>query len=192
MSGIVDALSSGVSMLARPVLQAAGTSGTTPTTQPGGQGQEFGSASTLGFVVLLLFFIGVAFLARSMAKHLKQAQRNLGTEDGAPAEAQYGDDPADHDPADHDPADHDAADHDAADHGLAEHGLADGEPPATDSAVSSPASSSPPNPSSNTSPSNASSSSASGSEPEPPATVPTSAPAASTSAGKAAPDKADA
>jgi hypothetical protein len=88
MSGIVDALSSGASMLARPVLEAAGTSGTTPTTQPGGQGQEFGSASTLGFVVLVLFFIGVAFLARSMAKHLKRAQQNLGTED-ADAEAPH-------------------------------------------------------------------------------------------------------
>jgi hypothetical protein len=101
MSDIVDALSSGASMLARPVLLAAGTSGTTGGTQPGGQGQEFGSASTLGFVVLVLFFIGVAFLARSMAKHLKRAQKNLGTDDGAPAEGQFDDrfggDPADDD-----------------------------------------------------------------------------------------------
>jgi hypothetical protein len=40
--------------------------------QQGGQGQEFGSASPIALVVLVLFFVAVAFLARSMTKHLKR------------------------------------------------------------------------------------------------------------------------
>jgi Na+-transporting methylmalonyl-CoA/oxaloacetate decarboxylase gamma subunit len=53
---------------AAPVLLAANPSGS----QPGGQGQEFGSASPIALVVLVLFFVAVAFLARSMSKHLKR------------------------------------------------------------------------------------------------------------------------
>ena len=52
----------------------AGQSTPAPPPAPA-SGQEFGSASTLGFVVLVLFFIAVAFLARSMAKHLKRVQK---------------------------------------------------------------------------------------------------------------------
>lgn len=55
-------------------LLAAGQSTPTPPPAPS-SGQEFGSASTLGFVVLVLFFIAVAFLAKSMAKHLKRVQK---------------------------------------------------------------------------------------------------------------------
>jgi Na+-transporting methylmalonyl-CoA/oxaloacetate decarboxylase gamma subunit len=55
-------------------LLVAGQSNPTPPPAPA-SGQEFGSASTLGFVVLVLFFIAVAFLARSMAKHLKRVQK---------------------------------------------------------------------------------------------------------------------
>lgn len=39
---------------------------------PGGRGEDFGKASPLGFLLLLLFFIAVAFLIRSMNKHLKR------------------------------------------------------------------------------------------------------------------------
>lgn len=64
-------------------LLAAGQSTPTPPPAPA-SGQEFGSASTLGFVVLVLFFIAVAFLARSMAKHLKRIQKPF--EEAAQAE----------------------------------------------------------------------------------------------------------
>ena len=39
---------------------------------PGGRGEDFGKSSPLGFLVLILFFIAVAFLIRSMNKHLKR------------------------------------------------------------------------------------------------------------------------
>ncbi|TDV47036.1 hypothetical protein [Actinophytocola oryzae] len=38
----------------------------------GGQGEDFGKSSPVGLLVLLLFFIAVAFLVRSMTKHLKR------------------------------------------------------------------------------------------------------------------------
>jgi flagellar biosynthesis/type III secretory pathway M-ring protein FliF/YscJ len=66
----------------------AGQSTPTPPPAPA-SGQEFGSASTLGFVVLVLFFIAVAFLARSMAKHLKRVQKPFEEEaERAAAEAE--------------------------------------------------------------------------------------------------------
>jgi hypothetical protein len=39
---------------------------------PGGRGEDFGKSSPLGFLVLILFFIAVGFLIRSMTKHLKR------------------------------------------------------------------------------------------------------------------------
>nr|WP_242613343.1 hypothetical protein [Herbihabitans rhizosphaerae] len=39
---------------------------------PGGRGADFGKASPVAFVVLILFFVAVVFLARSMTKHLKK------------------------------------------------------------------------------------------------------------------------
>ena len=39
---------------------------------PGGQGEDFGKSSPVGLLVLLLFFVAVAFLVRSMTKHLKR------------------------------------------------------------------------------------------------------------------------
>jgi hypothetical protein len=39
---------------------------------PGGRGEDFGKSSPLGFLVLIIFFIAVAFLIRSMTKHLKR------------------------------------------------------------------------------------------------------------------------
>jgi hypothetical protein len=39
---------------------------------PGGRGEDFGKSSPVGLLVLLLFFIAVAFLVRSMTKHLKR------------------------------------------------------------------------------------------------------------------------
>lgn len=38
----------------------------------GGQGEDFGKSSPVGLVVLILFFIAVFFLVKSMNKHLKK------------------------------------------------------------------------------------------------------------------------
>ena len=38
----------------------------------GGQGQDFGKSSPVGLLLLILFLIAVAFLVRSMTKHLKR------------------------------------------------------------------------------------------------------------------------
>ena len=65
-------------MTGLPVLAAAPVATTTATTTPadntdqGGQGEDFGKSTPVGFVVLILFFVAVAFLIRSMTKHLKK------------------------------------------------------------------------------------------------------------------------
>jgi hypothetical protein len=38
----------------------------------GGQGDDFGKSSPVGLLLLILFLIAVAFLVRSMSKHLKR------------------------------------------------------------------------------------------------------------------------
>jgi hypothetical protein len=70
----------------------------------GGQGDDFGKSSPVGLLVLLLFFIAVAFLVRSMTKHLKRVPASF----DPPAEADekpVDDKPADEEPADEKPAD---------------------------------------------------------------------------------------
>jgi hypothetical protein len=39
---------------------------------PGGQGEDFGKSSPVGLLVLILFFVAVGFLIRSMTKHLRK------------------------------------------------------------------------------------------------------------------------
>ena len=39
---------------------------------PGGRGEDFGKAAPVGLLLLILFFVAVAFLARSMNKHLRR------------------------------------------------------------------------------------------------------------------------
>ncbi|MFD0206596.1 hypothetical protein [Saccharothrix carnea] len=39
---------------------------------PGGQQEDFGKSSPLGLLILVLFFIAVFFLVKSMNKHLKK------------------------------------------------------------------------------------------------------------------------
>jgi Sec-independent protein translocase protein TatA len=85
LPGVGSALSGAGSALSGAPLLAAGQSTPTPPPAPA-SGQEFGSASTLGFVVLVLFFIAVAFLARSMAKHLKRIQKPSEEAEAAQAE----------------------------------------------------------------------------------------------------------
>ncbi|GDY29918.1 hypothetical protein [Gandjariella thermophila] len=50
-----------------PLLAAPGQPG-----DPGGQGEDFGKSSPVGLLVLILFFIAVGFLVRSMTKHLRK------------------------------------------------------------------------------------------------------------------------
>lgn len=51
-----------------------------PAPDPGGQGEDFGKAAPVGLVVLLLFFLAVALLVRSMNKHLRRVPKSF--EDG--------------------------------------------------------------------------------------------------------------
>ncbi len=43
----------------------------------GGQGEDFGKSSPVGFLVLILFLIAVALLVRSMTKHLKRVPESF-------------------------------------------------------------------------------------------------------------------
>jgi hypothetical protein len=61
-----------------------------PNDEPGGQGEDFGKSSPVGLLVLLLFFIAVAFLVRSMTKHLKRVPASF----DPPAEDKPADDSA--------------------------------------------------------------------------------------------------
>ena len=51
----------------------------------GGQGEDFGKSSPVGFLVLILFLIAVALLVRSMTKHLKRVPASF---DDPPASAE--------------------------------------------------------------------------------------------------------
>lgn len=58
----------GVALLAPPP---------TPAPDPGGQGEDYGKAAPVGLVVLLLFFVAVALLVRSMNKHLRRVPQSF-------------------------------------------------------------------------------------------------------------------
>lgn len=49
----------------------------------GGQGEDFGKSSPVGLVLLILFFIAVFFLVKSMNKHLKRVPASF--DEPAPA-----------------------------------------------------------------------------------------------------------
>ena len=51
-------------------------------TDPGGQGEDFGKSSPVAFVVLLLFFVAVFFLVRSMNKHLRRVPESFDKPEG--------------------------------------------------------------------------------------------------------------
>nr|WP_121010832.1 hypothetical protein [Saccharothrix australiensis] len=42
------------------------------TKDPGGQKEDFGKSSPLGLLMLVLFFVAVFFLVKSMNKHLRK------------------------------------------------------------------------------------------------------------------------
>jgi Na+-transporting methylmalonyl-CoA/oxaloacetate decarboxylase gamma subunit len=52
----------------------------------GGQGEDFGKSSPVGFLLLLIFLIAVAFLVRSMTKHLKRVPPTFDPEEAAELE----------------------------------------------------------------------------------------------------------
>lgn len=56
---------------------------TTPNDDPGGRGEDFGKSSPVGLLVILLFFVAVAFLVRSMTKHLKRVPASFDSPDAA-------------------------------------------------------------------------------------------------------------
>jgi hypothetical protein len=58
------------SVMAVPFLLAASSGGT--ANQPSGQGQEFGSSGPVALILTILLFIAIAFLIRSMTRHLKK------------------------------------------------------------------------------------------------------------------------
>ena len=53
-----------------------------PTPDPGGQGDDYGKAAPEALVVLLLFFVAVALLVRSMNKHLRRVPKSFDTRPG--------------------------------------------------------------------------------------------------------------
>ncbi len=55
-----------------------------PVPDPGGQGEDFGKAAPVGLVVLLLFFLAVALLVRSMNKHLRRVPKSFDDDTGKP------------------------------------------------------------------------------------------------------------
>ena len=52
----------------------------------GGQGEDFGKSSPVGFLLLLIFLIAVAFLVRSMTKHLKRVPATFDPDEAAAQE----------------------------------------------------------------------------------------------------------
>ncbi len=55
-----------------------------PAPDPGGRGADFGKAAPVGLVVLLLFFLAVALLVRSMNKHLRRVPKSFDDDDDKP------------------------------------------------------------------------------------------------------------
>jgi hypothetical protein len=54
-----------------------------PKPDPGGQGEDYGKAAPEALVVLLLFFIAVALLVRSMNKHLRRVPKSFDDHPGS-------------------------------------------------------------------------------------------------------------
>jgi hypothetical protein len=50
---------------------------------PGGQQEDFGKSSPLGLLILVLFFIAVVFLVKSMNKHLRKLPASFDQPDPA-------------------------------------------------------------------------------------------------------------
>lgn len=73
----------------------------TPNEDPGGREEDFGKSSPIGLLVILLFFVAVAFLVRSMTKHLKRVPESFDPpEEKAPEETAQEKAPAENGDAD--------------------------------------------------------------------------------------------
>nr|WP_245785914.1 hypothetical protein [Lentzea albida] len=59
----------------------------------GGQGEDFGKSSPVGLVLLIVFFIAVFFLVKSMNKHIKGLPASFDEPAEAPKEASGSDAP---------------------------------------------------------------------------------------------------
>ncbi|MFD2419164.1 hypothetical protein [Amycolatopsis pigmentata] len=70
-------------VLTVPLTNAALVLSQQPGSDNGGQGEDFGKSSPVGFLLLLIFLIAVAFLVRSMTKHLKRIPASFDTEEGS-------------------------------------------------------------------------------------------------------------
>lgn len=73
-----------------------------PPDDPGGQGADFGKSSPVGLILLILFFIAVIFLVRSMTKHLKKVPETFDetkADAAAPARAKQAQSSEDAEPA---------------------------------------------------------------------------------------------
>jgi hypothetical protein len=57
-----------------------------PNGDNGGQGEDFGKSSPVGFLLLLIFLIAVALLVRSMTKHLKRVPASFDPHEESPGE----------------------------------------------------------------------------------------------------------
>jgi hypothetical protein len=66
----------------------------TPTpSQPGGGGEDYGKSAPVGLVVIIVFFVAVFFLVRSMNKHLRRVPASF----DPPPQEQPGDRPDERD-----------------------------------------------------------------------------------------------
>jgi len=83
--------------------------------EPPPNAPEFGGSSPIGLVVIVLLFIAMFFLIRSMNTHLRKVPASFDQPDEAAKAAQTRDE-ASPDGAGHDAAGHDAAGHDAVGH----------------------------------------------------------------------------
>lgn len=83
-------------MIPRPEFDLSSTTAFVAVQQPsntnndkGGQGEDFGKSSPVGLVLLILFFIAVFFLVKSMNKHLKRLPASFDEPaEAKPAEAE--------------------------------------------------------------------------------------------------------
>ncbi|MGO1055105.1 hypothetical protein [Crossiella sp. CA198] len=67
--------------------------------EPGGRGEDFGKSSPVGLVLLILFFIAVGFLVRSMNKHLRKLPASFDKDAPVAEETPAAPEPAEEKPA---------------------------------------------------------------------------------------------
>jgi len=73
----IDQVAFGVDATSTTTVALVAQPPSTPNEDPGGRGEDFGKSSPVGLLVILLFFVAVAFLVRSMTKHLKRIPQSF-------------------------------------------------------------------------------------------------------------------